>query len=189
MKRILFPALKVIAIYVLVILAWAGISYGSLFSQTLANFERKLSPANVVFWQSSKLWYQPPSLPNALEDPKGHYLFEHIDDYAQIDVWFLMLDGFEDIRNVPFATDLRIDVEKIAESEPGTLHYTRRAGVQFRLAALPIGVKRTEFHILDMRYWFENYRHACLNQMVLNRLYQVTDNQFREDCKRAGEQS
>jgi hypothetical protein len=109
-------------VYLVLVVGHAAYGLGMTSSTAVTNFKRKFDPATFAFWQDGAFWSNPPLFTGMMDDARGLLapdLPEYIED---VDIVVLLLDGLEDIRNVPFASELDLDVEDIAANSAVSLY-------------------------------------------------------------------
>lgn len=185
MKRYLRWALKIAAAYLLFLAAYFGFALASMSNEKLAVYEQKLNPPTFVFWQGGKLFSNPPLFSDVMTDAKGLLASREPKGPRDVDIWVLLLDGPEDIRNVRIAPQLGVDVEKIANSKPGVIKSLMRAGLSYRPHPIPVVVERESVHILDARYLSKNFKEQCLDDVVYRLMINQHDKELWKRCKKS----
>ncbi|GHB40744.1 hypothetical protein GCM10007094_32710 [Pseudovibrio japonicus] len=132
----------------------------------MAILERKLNPSTFVFWQGGELYKNPPLFTQMMADTKGKLASREPSSFEDVDIWVLLLDGFDDIRNVESAPHLGIDIEDIANSNPEVTRSLLQASIHVRLHPIPIIVKRQHVALLNAKFLRENYKADCLDEMI-----------------------
>jgi hypothetical protein len=183
MRRYLGLALKIAGLYLLLVVAYFIFALSSMKNDKLAFYERKINPSTFVFWQGGELYSNPPLFSSVMTDAKGQLTSREPDGLGDVDIWVLLLDGFEDIKNVGFASQLGIDVEKVANSKSGNTTVLQGASLSLRLHPIPVFVNRKYVLILDAKYLFENYKNECLDEMVYGTMIGQRDQELRDRCK------
>lgn len=184
MRRYLSLALKIAGLYLFLLIVYFVFALVSMSNDNLAFLERKINRSTFVFWQGGELYSNPPLFSNVMTDAKGQLTLREPDGLEDVDIWVLLLDRFEDIRNVEFASQLGIDVEKVVNSEPGHSLLLRRAGLSLRFHPIPVFVDRQSVLILDARYLFENYKNVCLDEMVYGSMIGQHDQELWDRCEK-----
>ncbi|MGH1575695.1 hypothetical protein [Planktotalea sp.] len=184
MRRFLGLALKIAGLYLLLLIAYFVFVLASMKNEKLALYERKINPSTFVFWQGGELYSTPPLFSNVMTDAKGQLTSRELDGLRDVDIWVLLLDGFKDIKSVEFASQLGIDVEKVANSKSG--HSSRLEGVSLglRFHPIPVFVNRKSVLIFDAKYLFENYKNECLDEMVYGSMIGQRDQELWDRCKK-----
>ncbi|MEO0767508.1 MAG: hypothetical protein AAFY75_15965 [Pseudomonadota bacterium] len=177
-------ALKITGLYLLLVVAYFIFALASTKYDKLALYERKINPSTFVFWQGGELYSNPPLFSNVMTDAKGQLTSRGLDGLGDVDIWVLLLDGFEDIKNVELASQLGIDVEEVANSESGSSKLLLGASVNLRLHPMPVFVERKSVLILDAKYLFENYKTQCLDEMVYGAMIGQRDQELWNRCKK-----
>lgn len=184
MKRYLSLALKIAGLYLLLLVAYFLFALASMKYDKLALYERKINPSTFAFWQGGELYSNPPLFSNVMNDAKDQLSLRELNGLGDVDIWVLLLDGFEDIRNVDLASRLGIDVDEVANSEPGNSTVTRTVSLRGRLHPIPFFVNRKSVLILDAKYLFENYKNECLDEMVYGSMIGRRDQELWDRCKK-----
>lgn len=184
MNRFLSLALKMAGLYLLLVFAYFIFALLSMNNDKLAFYERKINPSTFAFWQGGKLYSNPPLFSNVMTDAKGLLTSRELDELGDVDIWVLLLDGFEDIKNVDFASQLEIDVEKVASSKPGSSALLRGASLGLRFHPIPVFVERKSIFIMDAKYLVENYKTECLDEMVYGLMIGQRDQDLWDRCKK-----
>ena len=184
MRRYLGLALKIAGLYLLLVVAYFIFALASMKNDKLALYERKINPSTFVFWQGGDLYSNPPLFSNLMTDAKGQLSSRELDGLGDVDIWVLLLDGFEDIKNVELASHLGIDVEEIANSAPGSSTSLQGASLSLRLHPIPVFVNRKSVLILDAKYLLENYKTECLDEMVYGSMIGQRDQELWDRCKK-----
>ncbi|MEP6068587.1 MAG: hypothetical protein ABJ246_22315 [Paracoccaceae bacterium] len=184
MRRYLGLALKIAGLYLLLLIAYFIFAYASMTNVKLALYERKINPSTFVFWQGGELYSNPPLFSNVMTDAKGQLTSRELDGLGDVDIWVLLLDGFQDIRNVEFASQLGIDVEDVANSKSGNSMALQGANLSLRLHPIPVFVERKYVLILDAKNLFENYKQECLDEMVYGSMIGQRDQELWDRCKK-----
>ena len=185
MRQYLGWTLKIAGLYFLFLIAYFLFSLASIKNENLPIYERKINPSTFVFWQNGELFSSPPLFSNLMTDTKGQLSFRELDGLGDVDIWVLLLEGFEDIHNVEFASQLGIDVEKVATSEPGNSTSLQGVSLSLRMHVIPIYVIRKHVLIMDAKFLHENYKEECLDEMVYGSMIGQRDQELWERCKKA----
>ncbi|MEP3636232.1 MAG: hypothetical protein ABJN14_03110, partial [Paracoccaceae bacterium] len=133
-------ALKIAGLYLLLLVAYFIFALASIENEKLAFYERKINPSTFVFWQGEELYSNPPLFSNVMTDAKGQLTSRELDGLGDVDIWVLLLDGFEDIKNVEIASQLGIDVEEVANSKSGNSTLLQGASLSLRFHPIPVFV-------------------------------------------------
>ena len=151
----------------------------------VAKYERKLVPAEFVFWQGGEFYSNPPLFPDAMSDVFSELRPVREDgDENDVDIWVLLLDGYDDIHNVSFASELGLDPDKIAMTEPSTSLNISSVSLRARLHLLPFYVHRKKIIIDDARYLAASYHRQCLDELIYGEMVDRRDQAKWNSCKR-----
>ncbi|UTS81464.1 hypothetical protein [Phaeobacter piscinae] len=183
MRRSLGWAIKLAGVYLLFLVAYFAFALGSMKNDTLARYEQRINPSTFIFWQGEELYSNPPLFSSLMSDTKGQLSSRKPTSLADVDIWVLLLDGFDDIKNVEFASQLGLDVGKISRSQPGSSTFLKSAGLSFRLHPIPLIVNRNSVLVLDAKYLYENYRHECLDEMIYGAMIGQRDQALWKRCR------
>ena len=184
MKPYLGWALKVVALYLLFLIAYFIFAFASMKYQNLAFYERQINRSTFVFWQNGNTFSNPPLFSNLMVDTKGQLSSRNPYGIDDVDIWVFLLEGPEDIKNVEFASYLGIDIEKVSKSKLGQSTSMRRTSLKARLHPIPIFVSRKHVLIMDAKFLRENYKKECLDEMVYGSMIDKRNQQLWSRCKK-----
>ncbi len=184
MKRYFGWALKITSIYLLFLIAYFLFALASMSNESLAFYERKINPSTYVFWQNGEYFSNPPLFSSMMTDTKNQLVLRFLDGQEDVNIWVLLLEGPEDIENVEIASELGIDVQDVASTEPGNITILQGASINFRWHPLPLAVIRKHILIMDAKYLRENYKEQCLDEMVYGSMISQRDQKLWERCKK-----
>ena len=184
MRNYLGLALKIAGLYLLLVAANFVFAVASMTNDKIALYERKINPSTFVFWQGGELYSNPPLFSNVMTDTKGQLTSREPNGVEDVDIWVFLLDGFEDIRNVKLAPKLGIDVEDVANSDPGITMMLKGASLSLRIHPIPVFVDRKSVLIMDARYLFENYINECLDEIVYGSMIGWRDQELWDRCQK-----
>ena len=183
MRRYLGWAMKIAGLYLLFLIAYFFFAFASMKSESLAFYERKINPSTFVFWQNGELFSNPPLFSKLMTDTKGQLSSRELDGLGDVDIWVFLLEGFEDINNVEFASQLGINVEEIAATKPGNSTSLQRVSLSSSVHPIPVYVIRKHILFLDAKFLRENYKEECLDEMVYGEMIGQRDQGLWERCK------
>ena len=183
MNRYLGWALKLFGLYFLSVVAYFLFALASMRYETLAIYDRKLNPATFVFWQNGKLYANPPLFSGLMADAKGQFTNREPMGLGDVDIWVLLLEGFEDIENVEFASQLGIDINSVRTLQPGNSTSIRTASINLRAHPIPVYVERKHILITDGKYLREHFKKVCLDEMVYGLMIGHRNPELWERCK------
>lgn len=184
MRPYLGWARKIAWLYLLFLVGNFVFAIASVKSETLAFYERKMNPPTFVFWQNGKLFSNPPLFSNLMADTEGELSSREPNEAEDIDIWVLLLEGFEDIKNVEFASQLGVNVKEVATSERGAFTSLDDVSLRVRIYPIPFYVIRKHILILDAKFLRENYKIECLDEIVYGRMIGQPDQELLERCKK-----
>ena len=184
MSRYLTWMLKTVALYLLLLISYFVFALASMKNETLAIYERKINPSTFVFWQNGKFFSNPPLFSNLMTDTKGQLSSREPDELGDVDIWVILLEGFEDIHNVQFASQLGIDVEEVAVSEADNSTSLRGVFLNVRIHPIPFYVDRKHVLIINAKFLRENYKEQCLDEMVYGSMIDQRDQRLWDRCKK-----
>ncbi len=118
-----------------------------------------------------------------MTDAEGQLTSRELDGLGDVDIWVLLLDGVEDIKNMEFASQLGIDVEKVANSKAGNSTLLQGASLSLRLRPIPFFVNRKTVLVLNAKYLLENYKAECIDEMVYGSMIGRRDQELWDRCK------
>lgn len=184
MKRVAKLAIWFLGLYLVVLGTYFLFAAGSMRYDSLARLEQRINPSTFVFWQNGQFFRNPPIFSQLMTDTYKQLSPHEPTKYSDIDIWVLLLEGFDDIRNVEVASKLGIDSEDIAASEPGSKISLMGASLKLRLHPVPFIVERRHIVMLDAEYLTENYRQQCLDEMVYHWMIGLRDRELWDQCKK-----
>ena len=185
MKRFVKLAGLGLGLYIAILGVLFLFAFGSMRYSSLATLERRVNPSTFVFWQGGEFYRNPPLFTQEMVDTQGQLASRDPSDFHDVDIWVLLLWGFDDIRNVSIAANLGLDVEEIAAKRPGTTVSTMNAALHMRLHPVPFHVSRKRILILDAQYLAATYRPECLDAFVYARMIGQLGLEQWETCKRS----
>lgn len=185
MRRYLGIALKIAGLYLVLLVAYFIFALLSIENDNLAVYERKINPSTFVFWQGGELYSNPPLFSNVMIDAKGQLTSRELKGLGDVDIWVLLLDGFNDIKSMELASQLGIDVEKVANFNPGESTSLQAVSLRLRVHPIPVFVSRKSVLILDAKYLVENYKTECLDEMVYGSMIGQRDQELWDRCKKS----
>lgn len=173
MKRYFRWASKAVAIYLLFLVIYFCLSVASNNYPLLAFYERKISPSAFVFWQGGEFYSNPPLFSTLMTDTKSQLSSDEVTTLDEVDIFVLLLNGFNDIENVEFAPQLGINIKEIASTEPTRSVTKQTTSFHIRLHLLPFVVKRRQTLIMDAHFLSQNYKKECLDELVYGQMISV----------------
>lgn len=183
MKRYLGWALRIAILYLLLLGAYFIFAFASMNNETLAFYERKLNPSTYVFWQDGEFFSNPPLFSSLMVDTTSQLSQREPIDLAEVDIWVLLLEGFQEIQAVDFAPQLGIDAAQVAKTKAGNSISLEGVSLHFRFHPIPLTVERKHILVLDAKSLRENYEEVCLDEIVYNMMIGQRDQALRERCK------
>jgi len=184
MRRFLGWALKLLGLYLLFLVAYFLFALASMSHDVLAVYERRINPSTFLFWQNGELFTNPPLFSSFMADPKGQLTSREPEALGDVDIWVLLLEGFEDIKTVEFAPQLGIDIERVATSQPGSSTSLRGVSIKLRMHPIPLYVSRKHILIMDALHLRESYKTECLDEMVYGSMVGQRDQDLWDRCKK-----
>jgi hypothetical protein len=177
--------MKAVGLYLLFVVAYFFFAMASMKYDGLASIEQKFNPPTFVFWQGGELYSNPPLFSKFMADTRGQLSSREPDRIEDVDIWVFLLEGFEDVKNVVFASQIGIDVEKIATYEPGSSSKIQGASIRLRLHPVPVYVDRKQILLMDAKHLRENYKVECLDEMVYGSMIGHIDQELWDRCENA----
>lgn len=122
-------------------------------------------------------------------DRDDRFRDDPVEDLNDVDVWVFLLENLEDIKEAPFARDLGIDTDKVAQAKRGTMRVTHSTALSFRLHPFPLTVRTRQYVILDGGYLVEEHGKKCLPAAIHAAISGEPVKQRAEECKLSNEES
>lgn len=173
-----------IGLYLILLVAYFLYIFATMNFSQLAFYDRKLNPSTFAFWQGGELYSNPPLFSQVMSDPKGLLSSRAIDRFDDVEIWVLLLDGFEDIRNVTFAHEIISDFEEVLATEPGETLILKSVALIGRRHPLPFYVRRRYVLVVDATDLRERYRQQCLDEMIYDLMIDGSDKPLWDRCKK-----
>ena len=169
--------------YLIAMVAWFGLAHLSISNTSLALIERRLSPAKYVFWRNGEFYLNPPLFKSVMTDTKGQLSETEAENASMVDIWVVLLEGPEEIRDFELNEFLKLDADSISKMDSATTISLKRTSSRARLHILPFYVNRRVVFIADARFLRENYRAECLDEMVYGMMIEQEDQALWDRCK------
>ena len=174
---------RAVGLYFVFLLLLFIFSVLSMKFPSLAMIERRVNPAKFVFWQNQKFYSNPPLFSSVMSDTKGQLSTEEPANGQDIDIWVLLLEGPEDIKNASIAQQLGLKIDQISQMQPGVSQTSASVALSFRLHPIPFFVERRSVVVMDALYLRTNYKAQCLDEMVYGEMISQRDQALWDRCK------
>jgi hypothetical protein len=170
-------------LYLVFLVLASGFSALSTNNKSLASLERRLNPAQFVFWQRGEFFRNPPLFKSVMSDPKGQLSQDGPKDAPDVDIWVVLLEGPKDIANFAMASQLGLKPQKIAQLEPGESVYSQSVALHGRLHPIPFFLVRKSVLVMDAKYLRETYKTECLDEIVYRAMIDQRDKELDNHCE------
>ncbi|MEL6571291.1 MAG: hypothetical protein AAFQ64_06520 [Pseudomonadota bacterium] len=176
---------RISLVYVAVLICYFLFLAAAVSFPSIAIVERKLNSATFSFWYDGAFWDNPPVFTAIMDDPENQFSNDGLKDWQGVDIWVLLLNGPEDIRNAEIAPALGVDVESIASSEPGLMTVSANASILWRWHPIPFNGARRRVVIIDIKRLGETRKAECFDEIIYSMMIARPISDLMENCRAA----
>lgn len=151
----------------------------------LAQLERRINPVNYAVLLDGTFYVNDTKFLANIPGTEAQFSTKQSVEFKDIEIWVLLLEYPEDIRNVNVASRLGLPVEEIASWEPDTttMIISESVSLGFKWSFFPFFIEKRRIIVASARGIALKYRIECHTMIIYRYMVDDFDKEYLDSCR------